>query len=124
MTNEELQVASKQVIDLMINKTQELIGKFGINKTDAMVSVLVDQVSALVVLQQESKKESQMPTRKERDTVAKLMVVIANVFDESRKEALPYDQTKQRPEFTLEELRPLKDEAMAEAQAMLASWGN
>jgi len=66
-----------------------------------------------------------MPTRKERDTVCKLMLAVANAFDENRKEALPYPEGEglMRPEYTLEELRPLAKEVMDEAQAMLKSWG-
>ena len=30
-----------------------------------------------------------MPTKKERDTVCKLMLTVANAFDENRKETLP-----------------------------------
>jgi hypothetical protein len=63
-----------------------------------------------------------MPTMKERHTVAKLILYIANATDEHRKE-IDYDKTKPHPEFTLEELKPLADEAVKEAQEMLASWG-
>jgi hypothetical protein len=70
-----------------------------------------------------------MPTKKEANTVAKLMLAIANAFDENRKE-MPYDddetlqrEGRMRPEYTLEQLRPMAREAMDEAQKMLASWG-
>lgn len=63
-----------------------------------------------------------MPTRAERDIVAKLMLMVANAFDENRKE-IEYDKSTWHPEYTLDELRPVANEAMAEAQKMLASWG-
>jgi hypothetical protein len=70
-----------------------------------------------------------MPTMKERDIVAKLMLMLANAFDENRKE-MPYDddatlmrEGRMRPEYTLAELRPTVSEAMADAQKMLAAWG-
>lgn len=65
-----------------------------------------------------------MPTRKERDTVAKLMLVIANAFDPHRVHLeVPYVDGQPRPEYRLGELQKLADEAMTEAQQMLASWG-
>ena len=66
-----------------------------------------------------------MPTRKERETVGKLMLMLANAFDENRKEQpiASYAADEMRPEHTLTELKPLVDEAMAEAQAMLVTWG-
>jgi hypothetical protein len=66
-----------------------------------------------------------MPTRAERDTVAKLMLMVANAFDENRKEQAieAYAADEMRPEFSLAELRPTANEAMKDAQEMLASWG-
>jgi hypothetical protein len=64
-----------------------------------------------------------MPTMKERDIVAKLMLMLANAFDENRKDFVGYGDSEMRPEFTLAELRPTVNEAMAEAQKMLAAWG-
>jgi hypothetical protein len=64
-----------------------------------------------------------MPTMKERETVSKLMLAIANAFDPNRKDFVGYADNEMRPEFTLAELRPMVNEAMAEAQRMLASWG-
>jgi hypothetical protein len=64
-----------------------------------------------------------MPTRNERDTVAKLMLMVANAFDPNRKDFPAYADGEMRPEFTLEELRPTANEALADAQRMLASWG-
>ena len=61
---------------------------------------------------------------KERDVVAKLMLMVANAYDENRKDFPSYADGEMRPEFTLEELRPTAAEAMAEAQAMLKSWGS
>lgn len=66
-------------------------------------------------------------TKDEKSTIAKLMLVIANVFDENRKE-VPiepphYGEKEMRPEFSLAQLRPLKDEAMAEAQVILSRKG-
>jgi hypothetical protein len=51
--------------------------------------------------------------------------MIANAFDENRKEQsiAAYAKDEMRPEFTLDELRPTANEAMAEAQKMLAAWG-
>lgn len=64
-----------------------------------------------------------MPTKKEADTVAKLMLALANAFDPNRKDFSPYAEGEMRPEFTLAELRPIANEAMVEAQKMLATWG-
>jgi hypothetical protein len=58
-----------------------------------------------------------MPTKQEASTVAKLMLVIVNVFGAGD------DKVGDPKEFTLEELKPMADEAVAEAQAMLATWG-
>ena len=63
-----------------------------------------------------------MPTRKERETIGKLMLMVANAFDENRKE-IEYDKTKPHPEYTLDELRPLANEAMSETQKMFETWG-
>lgn len=63
-----------------------------------------------------------MPTRKERDTVAKLMLAVVNAFDETRRDG-PYAENEPHPEFTLNELRPLAKEALDEAQQMLVAWG-
>jgi len=64
-----------------------------------------------------------MPTLKERDTVAKLMLAVVNAFDPNRKDFVGYADGEMRPEFTLAELRPLANEALEEAQKMLATWG-
>lgn len=61
-----------------------------------------------------------MPTRAERDTVIKLMLLVETAFDENRKEIMTEPRSVQ---FTLDELRPTANEAMAEGQKMLASWG-
>ena len=66
-----------------------------------------------------------MATRKEREIVSKLMLLVVNAYDKNRKEVPVepphYGETEMRPKYTLAELRRLADEAMIEAQAMLAS---
>jgi hypothetical protein len=53
------------------------------------------------------------------------MLMIANAFDENRKEQAiaAYAADEMRPEFTLAELRPSADEALAKARKMLEVWG-
>ena len=58
-----------------------------------------------------------MATLAERDTVAKLLLVVVNVFGP------PDAEVNEVKEFSVEDLRPLAHEAMAEGQKMLASWG-
>lgn len=56
MTDEELKHASKQILDLMLKRAEEMQAKFNLNKTDAMLSVIADQVSVLLILEQERTK--------------------------------------------------------------------
>lgn len=64
-----------------------------------------------------------MPTKQETRTICQLLLMIANAYDENRKDYVGYADGEMRPEFTLAELRPTANAAVAEAQKMLASWG-
>ena len=68
-------------------------------------------------------KRPHMPTMRERETVAKLILLVRNALDESRRELTDHGRDERRPEYTLEQLRPLAADAIEEAQRMLASWG-
>ena len=59
-------------------------------------------------------------TKDEKNTVAKLMLVVVNAFDPTRKEApIPYGESERHPEFSLEQLRTLANDALAEAQKIM-----
>lgn len=53
MNDNELKAASKQVMDEIFRKVEVVQKKFDLGKADAMLSVVVDQLAVLIVLEQE-----------------------------------------------------------------------
>jgi len=58
LTDDEMKKATKQLTDQMFASAAELQSKYGISKTDALLSVVADQVAVLIVLETERARAS------------------------------------------------------------------